>query len=85
MRIDLHAGELVLAENHPLAIRRARGTVIACTRGTVWITVGGEAEDIFLEAGQSYRIAGNGLALIEAVGAGQVRVETRPDHAWHDA
>jgi len=75
MEFDLHAGELVLAENRPLAGRRARGARIVCTGGTVWITVAGEAGDIFLHAGQSHRIESNGLALLEAIGHGSIRIQ----------
>lgn len=75
MEFDLHAGELVLAENLPLAARQACGALIVCTRGVVWITIEGEAGDIFLRTGQSHRIASNGLALFEAIGHGAIRVE----------
>lgn len=78
MEFDLHAGELVLAENRPLAAREARGALIVCTRGQVWITIEGEAGDIFLHTGQSHRIASNGLALFEAIGHGAIRVEAPP-------
>jgi len=78
MEFDLHAGELVLAENRPLAAREARGALIVCTRGQVWITIEGEAGDIFLHTGQSHRIVSNGLALFEAVGHGAIRVEAPP-------
>lgn len=78
MDFDLHAGELVLAENRPLAAREARGALIVCTRGLVWITIEGEAGDIFLHTGQSHRIASNGLALFEAIGHGAIRVEAPP-------
>ncbi|UCV05584.1 DUF2917 domain-containing protein [Dechloromonas denitrificans] len=77
MEFDLHAGELVLAENRPLAARHARGALIVCTAGIVWITVAGEAGDIFLHAGQSHRIRSNGLALLEAIGHGSIRIQAR--------
>lgn len=81
MEFDLHAGEFVLTENQPLAARRARGALIVCTGGTIWITVAGEAGDIFLHAGQAHRIPSNGLALIEAVGHGSIRIQAHPRQA----
>lgn len=74
MKIDLGAGELCLAENRPLRLRDARGLRIRCTAGTVWITVAGECADIFLAAGDAYRIPGNGDVLIEGVGSGRIMV-----------
>jgi hypothetical protein len=79
MKIDLGSGELCLADNHPLSLREARGLRVVCMAGTVWLTVEGEAGDIFLRAGQSYRIASNGLALLESIGGGRIRLE-RPPH-----
>lgn len=74
MKIDLGAGELCLAENRPLRLQGARGLHIRCTAGMVWITVAGESADVFLGAGESYRIPGNGDVLVEGVGSGRVMV-----------
>lgn len=75
MRIELGAGELCLADNHPLSLRGARGLRVRCTAGTVWLTVEGEAGDIFLHPGQSHCIASNGLALVESIDHGRIRLE----------
>lgn len=74
MEVDLHNGELRLAENAPIRLRRARGLKITCTVGCVWVTVAGEALDIFLHTGESHVVAGNGLVLLEAVGCGSVHL-----------
>lgn len=74
MKIDLGAGELCLAENRPLRLQEACGLRIRCTAGMVWITVAGESADIFLAAGESYRIPGDGDVLIEGVGSGRIMV-----------
>lgn len=75
MEMDLHNGELHLADNAPVRLRRARGLRVVCTAGHVWLTVAGEAGDIHLQTGDSHRIAANGLALLEAIGSGRVRLE----------
>lgn len=74
MKIDLGAGELCLAENRPLRLQEACGLRIRCTAGMVWITVAGESADVFLAAGESYRIPGDGDVLIEGVGSGRIMV-----------
>lgn len=74
MKIDLGAGELCLAENRPLRLQDACGLCIRCTAGMVWITVAGESADVFLAAGESYRIPGDGAVLVEGVGSGRIMV-----------
>lgn len=75
MEADLHNGELCLADNAPVRLSRARGVRVTCMAGRVWLTVAGEAGDIFLRPGQSHVIAADGLALLEALGDGRVRLE----------
>lgn len=83
MKIDLGSGELCLRHGVPLRVARAAGLRIDCLGGKIWITVAGEAADIFLMAGDSYRITGQGLALIESVGDGWVRLAmARPAGGW---
>lgn len=83
MKIDLGSGELCLRHGDPLRLVRAAGLRIECLAGEIWITVAGEAADIFLMAGDSYRIAGQGLALIESIGDGRVRLAmARPASGW---
>ena len=65
--------EFVLKENHPLAAVHARGVCIRCTEGRIWITVSGQAEDIFLDAGESWICEGDGLLLIDALDRAQVK------------
>ena len=58
--------EIVLASGRPLRLTRARGRRVTCERGRVWITAPGEPGDIFLSRGQSWKIPGHGLVLVEA-------------------
>lgn len=66
--------DFVLHENHPLRFSKARGHRIECMFGTVWITAYNELEDHMLTQGQVYVVPNNGLALVEAIGQGKVRI-----------
>ena len=57
-----------------IVVRGARGLRIACTAGTVWITVADEPGDTFLSAGQTHVVQGNGLAIVENIGSGSIRI-----------
>ena len=78
MEIDLRSGEVCLQHNQPVRLSDAHGLRVICTAGTIWITVPGETSDIFLNAGQSYRICCNQLALVESVGSGKIRLKNPP-------
>jgi hypothetical protein len=75
MNLDLSHSELCLTHQLPIRLLAARGVRITCTAGLVWLTVAGEAGDIFLTPGQSHLVRGDGLALLEGIGAGRVRFE----------
>jgi hypothetical protein len=79
MEIFLNDSEIHLTENSPICLRKAAGQRITCTAGMVWITVTGNSSDIFLTPGETYRVQRNVLALVEAIGAGSVRIEQQED------
>lgn len=78
--------EYRLTQDHPLRIVHAAGRSIECLEGTAWITAYGEHTDFMLRPGQSFEAPNDGLMLIEAAGAGAVRVrlpaETESAHGW---
>ncbi len=76
MEIELKSAEFSLKENHPLSLRSANGLHITCTDGTLWITMAGQAEDIFLTSSQRYQVQGNGLLIVESVGQARLRLDT---------
>ena len=78
MKIDLCGREIRLNDNQPITARRARGLRIVCSSGVIWITVDGEAGDTYLRPGESHTLRGNGLALIESIGAGSIRLDKAP-------
>lgn len=71
---DLADIELVLRNRHPLRLDRASGKRVRCISGCVWITAPGVVADIFLKAGASWCISGQGRVLVEAVGCATVTV-----------
>ncbi len=86
MKIKLSASELCLAENHPLRLAEARGLDVVCLAGTLWITCSGRIEDIFLGAGECYRIPDQHERLLEAIGEARIRLRPAPPSptSWAD-
>lgn len=84
MNFDPYNSELCLIHNAPVRLMSARGVRVTCTAGRVWLTVEGEAGDVFLAAGESHLVRGRGLALLEAIGSGRVRFQKAPSpfHRW---
>ena len=58
---------LLLQPDRPLRLDAARHARLCVESGTVWITAGGVAGDLFLAAGESYRVPKEGMVLVEAV------------------
>ena len=69
-----HVSQL-LQPNRPQCLDAAHHAELLVESGTVWITVSGAAEDLFLSAGESYRVPRVGKVVVQAVrGAARVRV-----------
>jgi hypothetical protein len=67
LTLALAAGELLRLE--------APGVLeVACDSGRVWVTEERETRDTWLDAGQSVRLAGRGLALVEATRTARLRI-----------
>lgn len=74
MQMSLRDMVFELVEKKQLTFRDARGVCLECTAGTVWLTVEGQAGDFLLEKGERLRIESNGLALVQGLPAGAVRL-----------
>lgn len=74
MKIEFGPAELDLVPNHPLRLLDAFGLLITCTSGMIWITLDGEADDIFLSAGEQYSVQRNGLTLVESIDQGKISI-----------
>jgi len=48
-------------------LENAKGAKVSCLRGRVWISEWGRRDDIVLDSGQSYVIAGGGVTLVQAL------------------
>ena len=59
--------QLLLQPDRPLRVDAQRHRELRVESGTVWITAGGAAEDLFLSAGESYRVPRAARVLVEAV------------------
>ena len=69
---------LQLTFNEFLRMQGAKGAAIEVLDGKVWITEDGRHGDRFVEAGRSYRVAGEGLVVVGAeTKASFARVEVR--------
>ena len=60
-----HPHVVSLAHGEALALDGAHGSIVEAGAGLLWLTVEGEAGDVFLSAGQSHRIVGQGRVVIE--------------------
>ncbi|MBU1363277.1 MAG: DUF2917 domain-containing protein [Gammaproteobacteria bacterium] len=74
--------EICLPPGHPIRLDDAAGTRVRCLRGTIWITVANEPDDVFLGSGQSYLIPRNGLSLIERIGNSSIQLERLQPRGW---
>jgi len=48
-------------------LENAKGAKVDCLRGRLWISEWGRRDDIVLDSGQSYVIAGGGVTLVQAL------------------
>ncbi len=68
---------LLLHPDRPLRLDAARHAELRVESGIVWITASGMAWDLFLAAGESYRLPRNAKVLVEGVrGVAGVRLES---------
>lgn len=69
------ARDVALAPGALLRLDRARGIEVSVRSGCLWITEESRPDDIWLRTGERTSLGGDGLAVIEAIGATQVRLE----------
>jgi hypothetical protein len=56
-----------IARGHVVPVPDGRGTRLRVDSGSAWITQHKSTEDVFVSAGESFRIARNGLTLVFAI------------------
>jgi hypothetical protein len=81
MRIDLRSGGVSLARGAAIRIRNGAGSTLQVLHGAVWITEENSPRDVVLQPGQRFRLAGAGLAVIEAFSDASITVSSLPTAA----
>lgn len=67
--------DIQLAHDEALSFNGdARGLVITCSSGTLWITIEGDNRDILLHPGERLQVAMKGKVVVEARRAAGMRV-----------
>lgn len=84
MQIELTQRHIALERYHALSMTDAAGAQVEVRTGRVWLTMDGDARDIFLAPGDTHAVERNGLTLISAIQPSVVRVQPpRPrSSAW---
>lgn len=67
MHTDLKLAATCLKRGQMQREQDARGSLLQCLSGTLWLTQEGEAQDIVLEAGDEARIEHAGLSILSAL------------------
>ncbi len=87
MNIKARIARLALARRDTLKLEAARGALVRCMEGLVWITQDGDRSDHFVAAGDTFRVDRDGLVLVQAARAARVAIESPRDEApgrWWD-
>jgi ferric-dicitrate binding protein FerR (iron transport regulator) len=74
MRIDLQSAGLSLPRGAAIRVRDGAGSTLQVLQGSVWVTEEGSPRDVVLQPGQRFRLAGSGLAIIEAFSDASIAV-----------
>ena len=72
-----HGTVFQLTQDQPLRLEQAKNHCVICLSGRVWITAYNKSVDFELYAGDLFVVPNDGLALIDAIGEGHIRI----DHA----
>jgi hypothetical protein len=71
-----------LARHVSIALRDRAGDRIECVAGVLWITQDGDARDIVLGAGESFRLDRAGSAVLFALADARFVLRRRPERRW---
>ena len=67
MHTDLNLAATSLRHGQSQRLQDARGRVVLCLSGTLWLTQDGDPRDIVLEAGEEAQIDRDGLSILHAL------------------
>jgi hypothetical protein len=89
MNIKATTALLALARGATLTLDDARGALVRCLNGRLWITQERDRKDYFVEAGSTFRIDREGPTVVEAARDARFVVEAATAGAlegwWHPA
>ena len=67
-RSQRHGGEFTLAKGEVRSLKGGdKGMEIGCREGCIWLTQQNNGGDVVLRSGESFRVNGTGLVVIEAL------------------
>ena len=67
MNTDLNLAAISLKHGQMQRVQDARGSLVLCLSGTLWLTQDGDPRDVVLEAGDEGRIDRDGLSILYAL------------------
>ena len=71
MHFNLDHTPFRLDHGAPLKISGGRGEALRVLEGRVWVTEEGSLDDVFLDAGATYRLESSGSTIVTAEGGGE--------------
>ena len=66
--------KILLERGEAMPLRDSAGRTVHAHAGRVWITEEDNASDVLLQAGDSYRLGRNGLAVVEALSEAAISI-----------
>lgn len=87
MNIKARIARLALGRRDTLILEAARGALVRCVEGLLWITQDGDRADHIVGAGDSFRVDRDGSVIVQATRPARVAIESPRDDAparWWD-
>jgi hypothetical protein len=81
MNIKTRIARLALKPRDTLTLEAARGALVRCLEGLVWITQDGDRADHVVSAGDSFRVDRDGSVIVQATRAARVAIESPREDA----
>lgn len=87
MNIKARIARLALRQRDTLTLDAARGALVRCLDGLVWITQDGDRADHVVGAGDSFRVDRDGTVVVQATRPARLAIESpdedRPEPWWN--
>jgi hypothetical protein len=87
MNIKAATAHLALPRWNTVTLDDARGVLVRCLEGGLWITQDGDRNDHVIDAGGSFRVDRDGVVVMQATRAAQLVIESPdqlPLEPWWD-